>query len=237
MLLRCAAVETNRTPTPAVVPASPAPPADWTRPSVLVMILANAIPLVGVFVWQWEVFPLLLLFWFENVIMGVFNALKMLLAAPDQPVTWALKLFMVPFFSFHYGMFTFVHGVFVMGFFGGAFRAGAGFPTPAVFWQSACEQKVEWAILGLAVSHAVSFGTNYLGHGEFRRASLPLLMQQPYGRVVVLHLTLLLGGFLMMALHSPVVGLALLVVLKTALDVRAHLRERTKFAAKEAALA
>lgn len=227
-------VEAERPPTNLIAPTSTRPGVDWTRPSVLVMILANTVPLIGVFVWQWEIFPLLLLFWFENVLIGVFNALKMLLASPDQPLTWGAKLFMIPFFSFHFGMFTFVHGIFVMVLFGNALRPGTTFPTPSTFWETACELKLQWAILGLAVSHAVSFATNYLGHGEFRRASLPLLMQQPYGRVVVLHLTILLGGFLMMTLHSPVVGLALLVVLKTALDVRAHLRERTKFAAKEA---
>ena len=33
----------------------------------------------------------------------------------------------------------------------------------------------------------------------------------------------------MMALHSPAAGLALLVLLKTALDLRAHVCEREKF--------
>jgi hypothetical protein len=55
-------------------------------------------------------------------------------------------------------------------------------------------------------------------------------MQQPYGRIVVLHLSILFGGFLMMALHSPVWGLLLLVGLKVALDLRGHFAERRKFA-------
>lgn len=55
-------------------------------------------------------------------------------------------------------------------------------------------------------------------------------MQQPYGRVMVLHLTILGGAFLMAALHSPVVGLLLLVVLKIVLDLRGHFKERKKFA-------
>jgi hypothetical protein len=200
------------------------------RPAVIALVLANLIPLAGVLIWRWEVFPLLLLFWMENVLIGIFNVCKMLLAAPAQPLTWAAKLFFVPFFSFHYGMFTFVHGVFVMGMFGGAFRQGAPFPNATTVWQLLREQKLEWAILGLLASHAISFGWNYVGQGEYRRASLPALMTQPYGRVVVLHLTVLLGGFLVMALKSPTAGLALLVLLKTGLDVRAHLRERKKFA-------
>ena len=54
------------------------------------------------------------------------------------------------------------------------------------------------------------------------------LMHQPYGRVIVLHIAILGGGFLVMALGSPVAGLALLVVLKIALDVRAHLKQHTQ---------
>jgi 4-hydroxybenzoyl-CoA reductase subunit beta len=48
----------------------------------LALIAANLVPLAGVFLFGWEVFPLLLLFWFENVIIGFFNALKMLFATP-----------------------------------------------------------------------------------------------------------------------------------------------------------
>jgi hypothetical protein len=204
---------------------------DWLRPSVVALLLANLIPVLGVLVLGWEVFPLLLLFWFENVILGALNVLKMLLASPANPINWAAKIFIIPFFCVHYGMFTFVHGVFVVGLFGGAFKPGARFPTAETFWQAAQENHLGWAILGLSVSHAVSFATNYLGRAEYRQASLPMLMQQPYGRIVVLHLTILGGGFLMMALHSPTVGLVLLVALKTALDLRGHLKERKKFSA------
>lgn len=203
-------------------------PGDWLRPSVLALIAANLVPVAGVFLFGWKVFPLLLLFWFENVIIGVFNALKILFSAPDQKFQWAGKLFVVPFFCVHYGMFTFVHGVFVVALFGGG--TNRGFPSPATFLNEMFEQKLVWAVLGLFVSHGVSFVHNYLIGGEFRRAGAQALMIQPYGRIVVLHVTILLGGFLMMALKSPALGLVLLVVLKVLLDLRAHLAERVKFA-------
>jgi hypothetical protein len=207
---------------------------DWLRPSVIALLLANLVPVFGVLVLGWEVFPLMFLFWSENVIVGVFNVLKMLTASPDSPLTWAGKLFIIPFFCVHYGMFTFVHGIFVVGLFGGQFRQGAPFPSGEMFWRIVQENHLGWAILGLTVSRAISFATNYLGSGEYRRASLQQLMQQPYGRIVVLHVTILGGAFLMAALHSPVVGLLVLVVLKIALDLRGHFKERQKFAAPPA---
>lgn len=195
------------------------------RPSVLVLVLANLVPAFGILFMGWEVFPLLLLFWFENVIIGVFNVLKMLLAMPDQSSAWLAKLFMVPFFCVHYGMFTFVHGVFVIGLFGGGFRKGAQFPDLAAIVQTVVQKHLSLAVLGLAVSHGFSFAYNYVALGEFRRASLQVLMQQPYSRVVVLHLTILGTGFLMAALGSPVIGLVLLLLLKIVLDERGHIRE------------
>ena len=202
---------------------------EWLRPSVIALVLANFVPVFGVFCLHWEVFPLLLLFWSENVIIGGFNVLKMLASNPESAANWAGKLFLIPFFCIHYGMFIFVHGVFVIGLFGGGFKPGAPFPDFDTVWQMFREYHLVWAILGLAISHGISFVTNYLGKGEYRRASLPVLMQQPYGRIVVLHLTILGGGFLMMALHSPMVGLLLLVALKIALDLRSHFAERKKF--------
>ena len=80
------------------------------------------------------------------------------------------------------------------------------------------------------VSHGLSFYWNYLKNDEYQRASLNALMGQPYGRVIVLHLTVLFGGWVVMLLGSPLFALVLLVVLKTAADWRAHQAERRKFA-------
>src|SRR5213596_4078265 len=52
-----------------------------------------------------------------------------------------------------------------------------------------------WGLLGLVVSHGLSFYSNYLKSGEYERASLNALMSQPYSRVMVLHMTVLLGGW------------------------------------------
>lgn len=198
-------------------------------PSTIALVGANLAPLFGVLYLGWEVFPLMFLFWFENVIVGAFNVLKMLTADPASPADWARKFFVIPFFCVHYGMFTFVHGIFVAVLFGGNAHHDFGFPGPWAFAQIAREYQLGWPIAGLCLSRAISFGTNYLGNGEYKRANLQQLMLQPYGRIVVLHAVILGGGFLMTALHSPTVGLVLLVVLKIALDLRGHLAERKKF--------
>ena len=195
-------------------------------PSALALIAANLLPLYGVLAMGWDVFPLLLLFWLENVVVGVLNAARMLCVDPRDTAGWARKLFLVLFFCVHYGMFTAVHGIFVFSLFGGAgFGEIRGLWTVDAAARAVHELGLGLAVLALAASHLFSFFWNYLGRGEFRRASVNALMAQPYGRVVVLHVAILGGGFAAQALGSPVWALLLLIVLKVGLDLRAHLKE------------
>jgi hypothetical protein len=204
-------------------------PAELLKPSVLFLLVANIVPLYGVFFNHWQVFPILLLFWIENIVIGIFNVLKMMMASPGLSINWLAKIFMIPFFCFHYGMFTAVHGVFVFGLFGGYFTTGASFPDQFPLFQAIGDFQLGWAILALFLSHCYSFAMNYIGKGEYKKASLKDLMAQPYSRVVLLHLTILIGGFLVMALGSPVFALLLLIVIKVFIDVQSHLREHKKY--------
>ena len=198
-------------------------------PSQVALVLANAVPLVGVLLLGWTVFPLLLLYWLENVVVGGFNVLKMLLAKPAEPVYWAGKLFLIPFFIVHFGGFTFVHGVLVVAFFGP--KGIQPFDLLTAVPAAIRANELGWGLLSLIASHGFSFYWNYVKNGEYQRASLQALMGQPYGRVMVLHLTVLFGGWIVMLLGSPVGALLVLVALKTAADWRGHRAERRKFAA------
>ena len=213
-----------------MVEASPPPSKWWKSPTVIGILVANLVPLVGVLIGGWDLFPVLFLYWVENVIVGLFNVLRMLVAVPDKPALWLVKLFVIPFFCIHYGMFTFIHGIFVLGFFGGGFKGQAGFPTPVTFLERITSENLWWAVSAIFASHAFSFVRNYLMKGEFRTISPDLLMARPYGRVVILHVVVLFGGFLVMVLHAPNAVIALLVVLKIVLDIRGHLNERSQIA-------
>jgi hypothetical protein len=204
----------------------------WLTPSVAVLVGANLFPLYGVLFEGWKVFPIVLLFWLENVIVGVFFILRLLLARPQEPVEWIAKLFMVPFFTFHYGMFTMVHGVFVFALFGREMGKAGDFPTPELVLKAVHTYHLGPAFLALAASHAFSYVWNYLAKGECRTVVMNGLMAEPYKRVIVLHVSIIGSGFLLMALHAPLAGLILLLALKTALDIVAHTREHRKAAAR-----
>jgi hypothetical protein len=208
---------------------APAGADEWRPFSAFVLVLANLVPLYGVLFLGWEAFPLMLLFWLENVIIGVLNAARMLSVDPHDVSQWAAKLVLVPFFCVHYGMFTAIHGVFVLSFFGiDAFGRVEGLDVLEVAARAVHGLELELAVLALAASHLFSFFWNYLYRGEFRRATVPALMMQPYGRVVVLHLAIIGGGFAAAALGSPVWALLLMLALKVGLDLRAHLKEHRR---------
>ncbi len=211
----------------------------WLTPSVVVLVLANLFPLYGVLFQGWQVFPIVLLFWLENVVVGAFFILRLVSARPEANagltkaeyrMGWIVKLFLVPFFAFHYGMFTMVHGVFVFALFGREMGQLDAFPTPALVFSAIARYSLVPAVVALTLSHAFSYAWNYLGKGEYRGVDMGALMFAPYGRVVVLHVAIIGGGFLVMFLKSPVAGLVLLLALKISLDVAAHRREHRKAA-------
>jgi hypothetical protein len=142
------------------------------------------------------------------------------------------------FFTIHYGGFCAVHGLFAMTFFGFDMDGALGdmnWPFVFVFVEllvgvvrqvlSQAPPEWLWGFAALAASHGVSFVTNYLWRAEYRATDLSRLMRAPYGRIVVLHIAILAGGFAVAALGSPLPILVILVVGKIALDLKLHLKE------------
>ena len=157
------------------------------------------------------------------------------------------KAALVPFFLVHYGIFWLVHGVFVFTlplFIGGVANAvgpGALVPDPGlgsvafdyrvVDPRSPDLSAVAFGAIGLAISHTASFLLNYIGRGEYRRTSAARQMFAPYGRLLILHLTIILGAFLSLAIGSPIGAIVVLVLLKATVDLGFHLREHSRPAA------
>lgn len=209
--------------------------------SVLFLIVGNAIPLLGVVFYDWNLFSIMFLYWFESGIIGFFNVFKIARASKPsagsnitingRPSNLSGAAFYVPFFIMHYGIFWVVHGVFVIVFFGllgGQPFGGASPPEIAGGFRGFEPGGVAIAALSLFLSHGISFYVNFLKGEEYRNVTPQGQMFQPYGRVIALHITILGGGFLAGYFGTPLASLVLLVVLKTAIDVWAHLREHRR---------
>ena len=206
------------------MPSSMMPELRRLNLSSVVLVLANLVPLGGVLFLDWRVFDILLLYWAENVVIGAINVLRMAVSGGRE------KWFMMPFFAVHYGLFCFGHLMAIMGIFdpsGGSESAWQLFfgMTPG----EALKSPLWIGIFAIAVSHLFSFFGNFIGAGEYRRTSASELMSRPYGRIVVLHVTVIFGAALIQWLGSPVSMLLLLIGAKTVLDLKLHRSERRIF--------
>ena len=201
------------------------------RPSSIALVLANLVPLGGVFLLDWQVFDILMLYWAENVVIGVVNVLRMAVSGNGS------KWFMIPFFAMHYGLFCFGHLSAVTGIFSDTLESVTAWQyfladPLAVAWKSPL-----WlGVAAIAASHLFSFFANFIAGGEYRRTTVTELMRRPYGRIIVLHVAIILGAALIQWLGSPVMMLVVLIAAKIALDLRLHLAEREKFLAESTTL-
>ena len=216
----------------------------WLSAAVLVAV--NVVPLVGVAFWGWSLMLILVLYWIESGIVGIFNVLK--IARASGPSSFGVggsrvttrmtgmaaglaRGGIIGFFIFHYGMFWVVHGVFVflLPLFAGlsTMAPGASGQGPMDFGPLPLEG-LGLSALGLAASHGISFFVNYLGRGEYLHVSPEQQMMSVYGRVFVLHITILGGAFVVGFFGTPFAALVLLVGLKTAIDLFFHLREHQR---------
>jgi len=198
---------------------------------VVALVLANLVPIFGVLYLQWDVGSIVVLYWTENLIVGVYTVLKMFVT------TGFGALFYILFFCLHYGGFCAIHGIFVLELteFAGEQPMASpteSWPGPLALIQmfinlgrqviNAAPVEFLWASLALLLSHGISFILLFIGQKEYLHTTKRKLMNAPYKRIVVLHIAVIAGGFLVAALESPIGLLIALVALKTGMDIILH---------------
>jgi len=199
-----------------VADAKPAGPG-----STLALIAANLLPLAGVLFAHWRLDQVMVLFWAESGIVALYTLVKMAAVGRWLAIP-AGVLFLAHFGAFMAIHFLFIYEIFVRGVHAGGREPALGEALSGVFFPL-------WpALLALFLSHGVSFVLNFYARGERQSMTLTSLMGEPYNRVLLMHFTLLFGGWVVLALHDPRPALAMLVLLKTLADLYAHRRERSR---------
>jgi len=187
---------------------------------VIAAIGFNLIPIIGVAFWGWSAFALIFLYWLENVIIGARTLLSMgANAVASGMLTGFAAIFFGGFFTMHYGLFCFVHGTFVVTLFGGDVSGD----TMGELWATALNLFAQQPQLYLGLFSIIAWQVvqlvRFIASGEAKTTNPMALMIQPYPRIIILHLTIIFGGFLLMALNEPVAGLIVMALVKTAFDV------------------
>jgi uncharacterized membrane protein YphA (DoxX/SURF4 family) len=206
-------------------------------PSVIVLVVANLFPLYGVLYLGWDLYTLMVLYWMETGIIGVFAILEMALAAR------LLALILVPFFIVHFGGFMLGHILFLTLMFGGGVSDSLS-EMPDLVWKLLVERGLWIAFGALFISHGASFALNVVrpawhqwrqraGDAFWQATLIPsgnpqAAMVAPYQRIVVMHVTIIAGAFLVEIFKTRAAAFVLLIMLKIVVDVAAHVRKNLR---------
>ena len=210
-----------------------------TKPSVVILIVANLIPTIGVMLWGWDAFVLLMLYWLETAVIAFWTVVRIAITprsqlggmkfdGADKP---ASPLALAAFFTLHAGIFMGVHFMFLWELFSGDWSRkihGLGdFVNQLIV---ATGLWVPLLVLFVARGLLMMFGTAEPAlRRMFRLAParvekrgaltrLEALLFGLYARILVMQVTIIIGAW-----FALLVGTAgayiLLIVVKTAIDV------------------
>ncbi len=213
----------------------------WT--SLFALILANLVPLAGALFRGWDVGQILGVYWLESGIVGFYTVLKMTMCRGDSGLEhrrltrWKIRgprqltlsqerIRGIAFFTFCFGVSMFVHGMFLL--FLALSRSKQGDSFADIMGTMLGVEGgllLLLAVTLLVLSHGVSFLKNYIQREEYRTMTIEKVMRQPFNRILVMHVTLVGGGFAVSKMGESQALLAAMVLLKIGLDALQHLRE------------
>lgn len=198
--------------------------------SIAGIILSGLYPVIGVMYFGWDIQTILFLYWFENIIAGFWNIQKMRIAElpiankdfvtpSDREYSIVEKNMMIIMaFIFHFGIFTFAHGMFLKFVFLKDFLLTISLIP---------------AILATFTSYGLDYFFNYIKKKEYMFVSSDEQMKEPYVRIIVMHLTIIFGAFLITKVgETNIWPLIVLVLLKVIIDVVANILNDKKWLSK-----
>lgn len=220
---------------------------NWRWGQYFLAIAAAVAPLLGVFFWGWSARDVVFIYWFENLVIGFWQLLKMVVAGGYQakmggPLILPGVLFTMLFFSIHYGGFCAGHGLFVMQLTGGEMNLDLDklnialgpllflellFRVVREAWEGIPSATL-WSIVSLFAMRGLGFVQDFLLSGRWKETPLKNLMFEPYGNIVALHIAIVFGAGLVMAFEGAWPILAIIVVGKLVMDIRSLRRQEVE---------
>lgn len=210
------------------------------------LILANCIPLIGVFILGWESISVFGIYILETVIIGIFHAIKMGILSVGKKVSPSIDNSenlvksnpgcLIPFFIFHFMFFVFVQTILVFNadnigtndFFGGfAYLLGL------------FEGETGLALAAFAMISLTALVNDLLHSKEiYATKTIERVMMEPYPRIFVQQFVVIFGGGISMMTGSNKVLVVIFVIVKVLAEliivykdspkVKAWLAQKTK---------
>lgn len=189
----------------------------WGRLGLI--LLLNLIPVAGVLWLGWSAGQILILYWIENIIIGAASLVRILTARgvadpTRKTVAATASIGLGCFFTIHYGLFTLGHGVFTL-ILAANLMGGAGPLRDGVLFDTG----FHWAVLAAAVLQVIILIREWWWSGLWRRSTPSVEMSRPYGRIIVLHVTVLAYAWWLGETAAPVSAVLILCVMKGVIEL------------------
>lgn len=185
-----------------------------SRPAAVAgIVLANLVPVFGVLFLGWDAGQILLLYWAENVILGILTVPRLIAAGKGGFEGW----FLAAFFCVHYGLFCLGHLAFALLMVSDFTRIGEqGYSAFLTIVQT---PGFLWGVAAVAAINLFTQIRDFWLPRLWRTADPKKEMARPYGRIFVLHLTVLIGAGVVLSFNGPAFAILVLCLLKAALEL------------------
>ena len=173
------------------------------------VLATNLVPVWGVLFAGWDGGQILLLYWTESLILGLLTLPRLFAVAGKLAMgVWASL-----FFCAHYGLFSLVHLAFLLKLTG---PDGASY---AQTLSSATGHRSFWLSVGaITLLALVGQWRDWWRPGLWRTSNVPREIIAPYGRVIVLHLAVLISAVMILSFDTPAVTVLILCAIKTVIE-------------------
>ncbi len=205
--------------------------------SEVILILANCVPMAGVLFFDWSLFSLLISYWLETGVIGIFIVLKSL-----SIYFWRIPsktIFLINGFALliTIGGFMFGHFIGIMALFS-VIPGGDGWTGLDLLSQSSTQ--VLTILATLLISHGYSFFYNFIGRDE--KASIIRLVKQVgvnspkvggvimgdfFIRIFLTQFVIILGGVILALTKTAIYLSVIFIIIKTAIDLVLHRKRHT----------
>ncbi len=202
-----------------------------------ILILSNLVPLAGLLWWGWDAFVLLCLYCLETAVIGFWTILRLATMSRDPGSvagrSIAGTLALSGFFTVHAGLFMTVHMLFIYTLFAGPW-AGKIHDARDFIRLIVIGMGLWIPLLALFAGQGAIFINDAVTRFVFAKTALTNadtgeIMGGFYKRIVVMHVAIMGGAFIaqMIGITAPLI---VLVLLKTALEIRFQMKARRESA-------
>ena len=166
------------------------------------LIVANLLPVYGVWFLGWNSIEVFVVYVMETLIVGLLTVLKLAIASlTGSGEDWYVGnrktkqpgILFILFFIVHYGIFTAVQS--------SIFAESANINPPGsswlyffFHWYQYINKDVAIMLVGFSLSYLARSFAPFIANREYKNASMARIMFQPYGRIIIQQLTVLVGS-------------------------------------------